>query len=227
MGFYLKNGGLIGYGQIDSAIGVHDIITSAKFQGSVPLTEYTPITNTSATAFIYFPMPSGPRTLLNYVSSFGVTGTSSNTGSGSWFTGYANLTATATPITTNNYFSSGTVSVIQGDQSADGGDWVVFYFKGLYGDFDGYYASSGSAWFGGENTASAATNGSTVTTGRIWGYDPSTGWNLLYVINPMSSSSYNHTTGNWFTSGGTVSSGSGKYAAYDNLSITYFGFSVT
>lgn len=225
MGYYTQNGGLIGTGAIDEPTGVYDIIAS---QMGIPITDYTPITNTSATGFTYFVMPSGPRTMVDYMSSFGISGSSSNDNTGSWPGGFDNLTATATPITTNDYFNSGSVSVIRGDGSVDAADWAVFYFKGQLGDFDGYNSNTGSAWFGSENTTSAATNGSTVTTGRIWGYEQATGWNLLYVINPMAgNNSYNHTNGNWFASGGTVPSGSGKYAAYDNLSITSFGFSVT
>lgn len=225
MGYYTKNGGLVGTGAISEVTGVYDIIAS---QMRISITDYTPITDTSATGFTYFPMPSGPRTMVDYMSSFGITGTSSNVNTGSWPGGFANLNATATPITTNDYFDSGTVSVIKGDGSSDSLDWVVFYFKGQLGDFDGYNANTGSAWFGGESAHSAATNGGTVTTGRIWGFEPLTGWNLLYVINPMASNtSYNHSSGDWFASGGTVTSGSGKYAAYDNLSITSFGFSVT
>ena len=134
------------------------------------VTDYTPITNTSASAFTYFAMPSGPRTMLNYITSFGVNQSSNNTNSGSWPGGFANLSAVATPISSNNYFSSGQVAVIKGDGSADSQDWVVFYFKGSLGDFDGYANSSGSAWILGEDTSDAATNGGTVSKARIWGF---------------------------------------------------------
>ena len=52
------------------------------------LTDYTPITNTNASAFTYFAMPSGPRTMLNYITSFGVNQSSANTTTGSWPGGF-------------------------------------------------------------------------------------------------------------------------------------------
>lgn len=225
MGYYTKNGGLIGSGTIEQATGVHDIVTSQLLSG-IALEDYTQITDTSAAAFSYFAMPSGPRTMLNYITSFGVNQSSSNDNTGSWPGGYDSLTATATPITNNNYFSSGNVDIIKGDGSNDSADWVIFYFKGSLGDFDGNYSAGGSAWLGGENTYSGATNGSSVSVGRVWGYEQSTGWNVLYLLSPLSGNGQNKNQSNWWNSGTTVTSGAGKYAAYDNLNITHFGFSV-
>ena len=225
MGYYTKNGGLIGSGTIEEPTGVHDIVTSQILFG-IALDDYTQITDTSAAAFSYFAMPSGPRTMLNYITSFGVDQSSSNDNSGSWPGGYDSITATATPITTNNYFDSGNVDIIKGDGSNDSGDWVIFYFKGGLGDFDGNYSAGGSAWLAGENTASGATNGGSVTVGRVWGYERSTGWNLLYLLTPLSGNGQNKNQSNWWNSGTTVTSGAGKYTAYDNLNITHFGFSV-
>jgi len=226
MGYYIKNGGLVGSGAIQETTGVLDLHTAGIFAGEIPITDYSPITSTSALAFSYFAMPSSPRTMLDYITSFGVNQNSSNDNTGSWPGGYDSITATATPITSNNYFDSGNVDIIKGDGSSDSSDWVIFYFKGALGDFDGYYNNSGSAWLAGENSYSGATNGNTVTHGRVWGYNPPTGWNLLYLLTPLSSNGQNKNQSNWWNSGTTVTSGPGKYATYDNLSLTYFGFSV-
>lgn len=210
-----------------SAVEINDTTTGSTEPLAV-LTDYAAITSTSALAFSYFPVISGPRTLLNWVSSYGITGSSSNTASTSWNNSFSGaITATATPITTNNYFDSGTLKLIQGDGTADGLDWVVFYFKGPLGDFDGYSNSSGAAWFGGESSYSGSSNGNTVTVGRIWGWNSTVGWTLLYQMPLAGDSTYNHTNGNYFTSGGTVSSGNGKRSDYDNLNIEYVGFSVS
>ena len=193
------------------------------------VTDYTPITNTSASAFTYFAMPSGPRTMLNYITSFGVNQSSANTNTGSWPNGFdPNLSAVATPISSNNYFSSGQVDVIKGDGSVDASDWVVFYFKGQLGDFDGRANNSGNAWILGEDTSDAATNGGTVSKARIWGFD-NVIWTLLWE---MTAGAANSSTGQdknnqyvW-TSGGTTSTGNGKRSAWDSSSLTHFGFSV-
>lgn len=192
-----------------------------------PLTNYSVINATTPTAFSYIAMPGGPRTFLNYITSFGVVGTSTNTGTGLWVTSYSgSISFVASPITTNNYFDSGAVQFIKGDGSADGLDWTVIWFKGGIGNFDGFSNNAGSAYFGSENTYCGGSNGTTVTNGRVWGFNTSVGWTLLYHLPLRGNSTYNHTNGNWFTSGGTVSSGQGKYSAYDNLSITHVGFTV-
>jgi hypothetical protein len=195
-------------------------------QNLAALEYYTEITNTNATAFSYFPVTGQPRTLLNWISSFGVTGNSNNNNTGNWTNGYSTVSATATPIASNNYFSSGTMKLIQGDQSSDPLDWTVFYFKGSFGDFDGNADAANSAWFGGENTTNGGSNGGTVTVGRIWGFNANLGWKLLYQMPLVGTGTYNHTSGNYFTAGGTVSSGYGKRDTYDSLSIMYVGFSV-
>jgi hypothetical protein len=195
-----------------------------------PLTDYTNIISTGAKAFSYLAMPGENRTLLNYVTSFGVVGTSSNNGTGSWDTSYSgNLSYTASPITNVSYFTKyNRVRVIDGDGASSGVDWAVFNF-GLAnggGDFDG--TSNTNAYFGGENSYSGGTGG-VASTGYVWGFSISSGWNLLYQL-PLGSTSgpnYNHTNGGWFTSGGTiVTSGNGKRSAYDSLTIAHMGFSV-
>jgi len=201
---------------------------------SVPITTITPITATSATAFSYLVMPSGPRTMQNYIASFGIVGTSGNDGTTNWnnsFSGITPLAYTDSPITTNNYFTQRPgVNIIQGDGSVDGLDWTVFRFNGGTGDFDGGATTAGYAYFGSENTTNGASNGATVSRGRVWGFSSILGWVLLYVLDLPGDGTYNHTNGGWFTTGGTIVSGAatvlGKRAEYDSLSITHMGFSV-
>ena len=194
-------------------------------------TNYSAITATSASAFSYIVMPSGPRTFLNYISSFGITGSSVNNGSSTWNNSYSgSISYVASPIATNNYFSSGAVQFIKGDGTVDSPDWTVIWFKGGLGDFDGQATSAGSAYFGSENTTSGASNGSTVSRGAIWGFNGALGWTLLYSLPLPGNSAYNHASGNWFNSGGTVVgpyATSGKRNDYDNTSITHVGFSVS
>jgi hypothetical protein len=197
---------------------------------SFSLTDTGPITAVSSTAFSYVAMPGSQRTLLNYMTSFGVSGGSSNNGSGSWYNAYATLNYVASPITTANYFTSyNRVRVIDGDGSADGPDWAVFNFgiSNGSGDYDG--TSDSNAYFGGESSYSGGRGSSSSTVGRVWGFNTTVGWVLLYQL-PLGSgsgSAYNHSNGSWFSSGGLVTSGNGKRTEYDNTSITHIGFSVT
>ena len=193
------------------------------------------INATGAKAFSYIQIPSGPRTFLNYITSFGVTGTSSNDGGITWANGFSGaISFAASPITTNNYFTqSGTVRFIQGDASVDPPDWVVINFNPANGnaDYDGTASTPGSAWFGSESITSGGSNGSTVTKGAVWGYGAATRWILLYVLDLPGNGAFNHTNGNWFTSGGTVTGSyattNGKRAEYDTTPFTYIGFSVS
>lgn len=202
---------------------------SISTTGGGSLTSISAITATSAKAFSYIAIPGAPRTLLNYLQSFGVTSTSSNDGTGSWVTSYSgNITYADSPIATINYFTNyNRVRVIDGDSTADGPDWSVFNFGIANGssDFDGTNATN--AYFGGENTYSGGTGGQAITVGYVWGFSTSSGWTLLYQIPLPGTSTYNHSNGSWFTSGGTVSSGDGKRAEFDSLQITHLGFSVT
>jgi len=183
----------------------------------------------NALAFSWINMPGGSRTLLNYITSFGVTNSSQNTGSGIWLSAYATITFAANEITNNNYFTrSGRVRVIDGDGSSDGPDWAIFNFDVANGsgDFDG--RSNDYAFFGGENTASGGSGGlGEVTTGTIWGWNNAR-WILLYAL-PLGSDQggYSHQNTNWWTSGNTVNSGLGKYAAYDNTVVSRLGFAVS
>jgi hypothetical protein len=195
------------------------------------LTDTSPITGTGATAFSYVAMPGGQRTLLNYITSFGVNGNSNNDGGSTWNNAYATINYSANLITSANYFTAqGRVRVLDGDGSADGPDWAVFNFgvANGSGDYDG--TADSNAFFGGESSASGGRGSSSSTTGRVWGFNTTVGWVLLYQV-PLGSSSggsFNHANGSWFNNGGTiVSSGNGKRTEYDTASITHIGFSVT
>jgi hypothetical protein len=196
--------------------------------GTVGLTNYNAITATSAVAFSYIAMPGGSRTLLNYLQSFGVSGSSSNTGSGNWVSSYSgDISYTASPISNNNYFTNyGRVRVIDGDGTADGMDWAVFNFgPASNGDFDGY--SGTYPYFGGENTYSGGNGGLPVSIGYVWGYTINGGWTMLYQLSLPGDSTNNHLNGGWFVSGGYVTFGNGKRSEYDNSVITHLGFSVS
>jgi len=217
--------GVSGIPSTGSSISLQQFYGKTKV--SITSISIAPITGTGASAFSYIPMPGGSRTLLNYLQSFGVSGGSTNTGSGNWNTSYSgDINYTANPIANNNYFTNyGRVRVIEGDGSADGLDWTVFNFGPVSnGDFDGNRYTH--AYFGGENTASGGTGGLSVTTGYVWGAT-SNGWEMLYKLSLPGDNTNNHTNGNWFTSGGTVTSGNGKRSAFDNSPITHLGFSVT
>ena len=197
---------------------------------AVSISNISPITATSPLAFSYITMPSGPRTFLNYITSFGITGSSSNTGSTTWNNSYSgSITYAASPITTNNYFTQfNRVLFIVGDGTADSLDWVVMNFgvQNVNADYDG--TASTNKYFGGENTASGGSGGISGTpTGRLWGFNTDLGWQLLYQL-PLGAGSgngNNHTNGGWFTVGTPVTSGRGKRAAYNTYSITHVGFS--
>ncbi len=227
--YYTNNGqgytnNVSGLPTIGNSISLQQFYNKSRFS---PSTSITAINATGASAFSYIQIPGGPRTLLNYLQSFGVSGSSTNTGTGSWNTSFSgDLYYTANPIANNNYFTkNGRVRVIDGDGSADGPDWAVFNFgNSSYGDFDG--GNTTLAYFGGESAYSGGTGGLSVSTGYVWGATTSS-WEMLYMLSLPGGSNNNHTNGNWFNSGGIVSSGNGKYSAFDYTSITHLGFSVT
>lgn len=187
---------------------------------------------TGATAFSYIAMPGGPRTLLNFITSFGPIGTSSNDGTTNWvnsWSGSSGYSYEASPIATNNYFTQyGRVRVIDGDGQADSLDWCVFNFGVANGsnDFDG--TANSNKYFGGESTSSGGSGG-IASVGYVWGFAPGNGWIMLYRL-PLGSSGGNghtHANGAWFSTGTVVTSGNGKRYEYNNLSLTKIGFSVT
>lgn len=172
----------------------------------------------------YTALPDAPRTLLNYITSFGVTASDSNDGSSIWNTGRQTLTLT-TINSPNDYFTRyNQVKLFQGDGSYDTLDWVIFNFDRDYnGDFDGY--STSLSYFGGENTCNGGTGGLSITYGVVWGW-ANNGWNKLFQMNLPGGGAFNHMFAGWWASGNTVSSSDGKYSAYDTLPITHIAFSV-
>ena len=142
------------------------------------ITDITNITSTNASAFSYIEMPGGNRTLLNYITSFGVNGTSTNVGTGQWDTSFSgDLSYAASPIANNNYFTQyNRVRIIDGDGDGNPNDWAVFNFGPNNGSKDFYGNRNNNAYFGGEstsgqNSASGGKGGTaTLTTGYVWGF---------------------------------------------------------
>jgi hypothetical protein len=172
----------------------------------------------------YTAIPDGPRTLLSYIKSFGLNESSQNDGTANWNTGRATLTLTHLNSDTDYFTRYNRVKMMQGDGSSDGLDWAIFNFdKDSNGDYDGY--STTLAYFAGENTASGGTGGlGSDYYGIIWGWNGAS-WNKLFQMNLPGNGDYSHRYAAWWTSGTTVTSGNGKYAAYDTLSISNIGFS--
>lgn len=174
-------------------------------------------------SFSYTSMPSGPRTLLNYITSFGVNGSSSNDGSAIWNNGRASLSLSHSTIG-NEYFSKyGRVKIIQGDGSNDGPDWAIFNFDAdNNGDYNGNQTTH--AFFGGEYVGGGQGGLGTSHYGMIWGFNGS--WIKLFQIRLNGSADYANSFSGWWSAGNTVAIGNGKYTAYDVTPITQIGFSV-
>ena len=174
----------------------------------------------------YLPMPSGPRTMRNYVTSFGLNQNSQNTNNSSWNGGHD--VRSFEYRKNGNYFNSGNLVMFNGDGSSDGGDWVLFNFGSLRGgDFNPKWNNNQSGWafFGGEfSNQSVSTSGQSISTGYIWGFSDAAGWIKLWQ--DSRSGSWGKNNSNWYSSGGTTNSGNGKRSEYDNEPITYIGFSV-
>jgi hypothetical protein len=174
----------------------------------------------------YLPMPGGPRTMLSYVTSFGLNQSSSNNNNSSWSNGHD--VRSFEYRKNGNYFNSGNLVMFNGDGSSDGGDWVLFNFGNLRGgDFNPKWAGNQSGWafFGGEfNQQSVSTSGQSISRGYIWGFSDAAGWIKLWQDDR--SGSWGKNNSSWYSSGGTTSSGNGKRSEYDNEPITYIGFSV-
>ena len=209
-------------------------LSSGTFNRSpaISLNAIDSIRATGATAFSYIAMPGGTRTMLDFITSFGVNGTSSNTGTSSWinsFSGSSGYSYEASPIAANNYFTQyGRVRVIDGDGQVDSADWTVFNFgvSNGGGDYDG--TADINKFFGGELVYSGGSGG-LGSFGYIWGYAPANGWVLLYrlPIGSTGGNSYTHTNGGWFATGTVVTSGNGKRYEYNNLSLSKLGFSIS
>jgi len=174
----------------------------------------------------YVAIPSAPRTLRSYVTSFGLNQSSSNSNNSNWSNGHD--VRSFEYRKNGSYFNSGNLVMFNGDGSADGGDWVLFNFGNLRGgDFNPKWNNNQSGWafFGGEfSNQSMSTSGQSVSRGYIWGFSDSQGWVKLWQDDRNGSWGKNNSS--WYSSGGTTSSGNGKYSAYDNEPITHIGFSV-
>lgn len=206
--------------------------TSFNRSPAIRLSNIDNVRATGATAFSYIAMPGGTRTLLNFVASFGIIGTSVNDGTANWnnsWSGSAGYSYEANPIAANTYFTQySRVRVIDGDATADSNDWAVFNFGVANGggDYDG--TANSNKFFGGESNYSGGSGG-IATLGYIWGFAPANGWIMLYRL-PLGSSggnSFTHANGNYFTTGSVVTSGNGKRNEYNSLALTKIGFSVT
>ena len=206
--------------------------TSGRVTGAVDVSDISVIQSSgNPRGITYIAMPGGgSRTFLSYITSFGVNQNSSNNNNSQWNGGFSGrIPMLAEPLANVSYLNSnGGVKFISGDGSSDGGDWAVMDFgpDGNF-DFDGYYRdNTRGRYFGGENSSSGGgANG--VTKGKLWGFNDSEGWELLYEL-PCGDrqGTWSHRNSNWWNSGGTVTSGNGKRSAYDTSVISYIGFSV-
>eukprot|EP00798_Chlamydomonas_sp_ICE-L_P011157 gene11157-biopygen12610 len=216
----------------------NSITVTATGPGAIPVSKTFTMTLTTTrsipsfpgvnnNAFVYAVIPGGPRTVLNYLQSFGVANTSTNNNDSLWSGEHDTLYYVGGQNNGTDFFSLyNRARVIQGDGQADGADWVVFNFtQDRNGDFDGNYQTTG--YFGGESASSGGSMGTQELDGYIYGWGNNV-WNILYKL-PLGTrtSSFNHTNGNWFMSGGTVTSGYGKYSDFDSLNVTDIGFGVS
>lgn len=205
--------------------------TSGRVTGGIDVTDIDNITSDgSPQAISYIANPNGTSTFLSYITQWGINQNSSNTNNSDWQQGFSGrIPMLANPLANNNYFTSaGGVKFISGDGSSDGGDWCVMDFGPDYNyDFDGYYQdNTRGRFFGGENTSSGG-GALGMRTGKLWGFNDADGWVKLYEL-PLGDrqGTWSHRNSNWWQSGGSVSNGNGKRSAYDNLSVSYFGWSV-
>ncbi len=229
----------IGGGVISLGVG------SSTPAGNFLTSDMTPITNaagTSAIDFSYHTMPSAPRTMLNFVSSWGIGPNSTNTGSTAWNNGYGGQYTLTHQTNTNNYFAySGNNGVFygRGDGSNDSEDWaVVDFYHQLNGDYSGNANGTSGRYMGGEGSSYSGGSGgigvyiSSNSRLRMWGFNTSVGWELLFEHGMSSSgdASFNHDFAGWWNAGSTTGAGagtSGKRSGYDTLSITHIGYSAS
>ena len=188
--------------------------------------------------WFYTSMPSGPRTMLNYIQSFGKNSSSVNDGSTPWNNGHATL-ARVDVYGWHSYFnysgSDGNIRIFRGDGGYDSNDWAVFdFYHANNHDFAGNVNNSQGRYSGGENYSGGSGGNGNFHNGtarlRLWGFSASNGgWNLLYEHGMSSNggTSHSNNNGGWYSAGSTVSSGQGKRSAYDTMQITAFGFTAT
>tara|TARA_R110001592_G_scaffold105976_1_gene297840 strand:- start:115 stop:1131 length:1017 start_codon:yes stop_codon:yes gene_type:complete len=230
--------GMIRFNIEQSKLEIHDGTDWKQLSfGAVPFSGNTTLieTNTLATnrEWAYGAMPGSPRTLLDYVTSFGKDHTSTNDGTATWNNGSATvpLTYRSTFSSSPRYFSSGNFVMFHGDGGADTLDWALFNFGPRSGDYSGNQNYSNYGFFGGESPSqSGASNNYTVEYGYIWGWGDN-GWVLLWKdILGTNTGGWSSKQQYWYTAGNTVSSSSmttnGKRSEYDTMNITHIGFSV-
>ncbi len=229
----------IGGGVISLGVG------SSPPAGNFILDNTTPVTNaagTSAIDFSYHAMPSAPRTMLNFVTSWGIGPNSNNTGSSTWNAGYGGQYGLTHHTNTNSYFAySGNNGVRygRGDGGPDNEDWaIVDFYHATNGDYSGNANNSSGRYMGGERPSySGGAGGISVYISssarlRMWGFNTSVGWKLLFEhgMSSTGGTGFNHNFTGWWNAGsstGAAAGTSGKRADYDTLSITYIGYSAS
>ena len=218
------------------------VFYSSKLLSGFDINDISIITYYGADDFAYINCSSvtnfDDKTFQEYISSFGITGSSTNDASTTWSNGYSgllnydfrlsNYSKDYFKYTSNDYG----LRFIHGDHSNDGPDWCVIDFGPVNnGDFDGNYQNTKGRYFGGEVSTSGGGGGfytSSSNKGMLWGFNKNDGWKLLYQL-PLGvrETAYNKSNGKWFTTGGTlVISGDGKRVEYDTMKLTAVGFSV-
>lgn len=222
------------YNRALSAVEVVSNYSSTKQRYTTSVTDYRRVYADNPTSFAYLPMPNGASTMLSYMQSFGVNASSQATGSSQWLNSFSgSLFFTQQPRIGNAYFSThGRVRIIESDgqDPADGADWVVFNFGNTSisnTDYDNVTTVAREQFFGGESIFSGGAGNSAVTSGEIWGFSNTFGWLLLYRL-PLgiANSNYSHQTGHYFSTGTTVTTGNGKRDEYNTTSISFLGFTV-
>lgn len=230
-GAYGGGGGGLGGDQNSSVTAVHPggvgavrIVYGPSTTSIAAMFDLNVVYSTGVKSFSFIEIPGGEGTLLAYLQGFGVSSASANTGTGSWLSSYSgDIPYLASPFAANSYFTQyGRVRVIDGDGSSAASNWCVFNFGPANG-------GGSFAHFGGSPGVSGGTGSQAgVTTGYVWGFSTATlTWILLYQLPLPGTSTLDHVNGNWFSSGGTVTTGNGKRAAYDSQSVSYLGFSVS
>lgn len=197
------------------------------------ITDLTKITATGAVSFSYIDMPGGPRTMLNYITSFGVNETSLNDGTTLWNNSFSgNITYVDNPIVGNNYFTEyGRVRFIEGDGTTDGPDRTVMNFGQPNGGTS-FGVITANKNFGGARLRSGHNGNLPLTDGWVWGFINTSGWQLLYKL-PISvnNTSFTFNNGKWFIQSPGFSNNDyvtyGKRRNYGYLPITHIGFSVS
>jgi len=201
---------------------------------SYDITDISRVIARGAVSFSYIVMPGGPRTMQNYMASFGVTTSSTNTGLGQWLTSFSgDLPYVDSPLAGNNFFTQfGRVRIIEGDgTTTDPNDRTIFNFGQNNGGGSFRNLTTNKNYGGTGTVAPGGHNGGTgMTTAYVWGFSPQSGWQMLHkntLSNPTAGITF--TGGNWFAITAGVSQSStvdGKRRAWSYDPITHIGFSV-